>query len=175
VSGISMVMATGEKRNGHTGGTSTAMKDAFPYVGRVLGPEHEKRRIEKPESKTRKQDWRTLVRTGFVSLKVGLVSMVAAAALMLGPALPGTSVDSAAAQPNQFGLVNVGVGDITVSDNVILSNIGIGVAAQVAAQLCNVNVGPVAVLAAQAARTGGGVTVCQIEQDGDASPVVIFR
>ena len=49
----------------------------------------------------------------------------------------------ASAQPNQFqdGLVNVAVGDVT-----ILEDVNIGVAAQVAANICGLKVGPVAVL-----------------------------
>ena len=44
----------------------------------------------------------------------------------------------AAAQPVQDGLINVAVGDVT-----ILEDVNIGVAAQVAAEICGVEVGPV--------------------------------
>jgi hypothetical protein len=55
----------------------------------------------------------------------------------------------------QGGLVNVGIGDVNV-----LNNAHIGIAAQVVAQICGVNVGPVAVLATQVTRSGLPVTVC---------------
>jgi hypothetical protein len=54
------------------------------------------------------------------------------------------------------GLVNVAVGDVNV-----LNNARIGVAAQVAAQVCGLKVGPVAVLARTVDRSGTTTTVCQ--------------
>jgi hypothetical protein len=66
----------------------------------------------------------------------------------------------AAAQPNQQdGLINVAVGDVT-----ILEDVNIGVAAQVAAEICGVNVGPVAVLGRAVDRSGGTRTVCETDQ-----------
>ena len=65
----------------------------------------------------------------------------------------------AAAQPNQDGLVNVAVGDVTIAEDV-----NIGVAAQVAAQICGVKVGPVAVLGVAVDRTGQTRTVCETDQ-----------
>jgi hypothetical protein len=59
-----------------------------------------------------------------------------------------------AAQQQQDGLVNVAVGDITVQD------VNIGVAAQVAAQVCGLKVGPVAVLGTAVDATGLSRTVC---------------
>ena len=64
------------------------------------------------------------------------VAMLSAAFLFAG-----TLVPSASAQ-NQDGLVNVMIGDVN-----ILNDANIGVAANVAANVCGVNVGPVAVLA----------------------------
>ena len=61
----------------------------------------------------------------------------------------------AAAQPEQDGLVNVSVGDVTVP---------IGVAAQIAANACGVKVGPVAVLARAVDRSGATETVCTTDQ-----------
>jgi len=55
----------------------------------------------------------------------------------------------------QDGLVNVMIGDITIED------VNIGVAAQVAANVCGVKVGPVAVLARQVDRSGKTRTVCE--------------
>jgi hypothetical protein len=73
---------------------------------------------------------------------------VAASLLTLGagPAL--------GANQAQDGLVNVAVGDITLQD------INVGVAAQVAANVCGLKVGPVAVLARTADATGATTTVC---------------
>jgi hypothetical protein len=55
----------------------------------------------------------------------------------------------------QNGLVNVNVGDVSVLDNA-----RVGVAAQVAANVCGVKVGPVAVLGAAVDRSGDMATVC---------------
>src|SRR5687768_6441661 len=54
----------------------------------------------------------------------------------------------------QDGLVNVAVGDVT-----ILEDVNIGVAAQVAANICGVKVGPVAVLGQAVDRSGATRTV----------------
>ena len=69
----------------------------------------------------------------------------------------------AANAQQQDGLVNVNVGDITIRDAV-----DIGVAAQVAAQICGLKVGPVAVLATQTDRSGEMRTVCETDQ-GDVT------
>ncbi len=65
----------------------------------------------------------------------------------------------AQARPQQNGLVNVNVGDVT-----ILEDVNIGIAAQVAAQICGVKVGPVAVLGVAVDRSGDMRTVCQSDQ-----------
>jgi hypothetical protein len=84
---------------------------------------------------------------------------VFAGAAVLAAATP------AAAQPNQQdGLVNVNIGDVTVLENV-------GVAAQIAAEVCGVQVGPVAVLARAVDRDGETRTVCQSDQ----GPVTISQ
>jgi len=75
--------------------------------------------------------------------------MVSAALLFAGVMAP-----SASAQ-NQDGLVNVMIGDVN-----ILNDANIGVAANVAANICGVRVGPVAVLAQQVDRSGAQQTVC---------------
>ena len=72
----------------------------------------------------------------------------------------------AAAQPNQDGLVNVAIGDVT-----ILEDANIGVAAQVAANICGVKVGPVAVLGRAVDRSGTTRTVCETDQ----GPVTITQ
>jgi hypothetical protein len=66
------------------------------------------------------------------------------------------------AMAQQDGLVNVEVGDVT-----ILENVAVGVAAQAAANICGVKVGPVAVLATQVDASGGQEVVC----DADAGPL----
>lgn len=66
---------------------------------------------------------------------------------------------NAAEAQDQDGLVNVVVGDIT-----ILEDVNIGVAAQVAANICGVNVGPVAVLGRAVDRSGDSETVCETDQ-----------
>ena len=78
---------------------------------------------------------------------------VFAGAAVLAAATP------AAAQPNQDGLINVAVGDVT-----ILEDVNIGVAAQVAANLCGLKVGPVAVLGTAVDRSGAPATVCTTDQ-----------
>ena len=65
----------------------------------------------------------------------------------------------AAAQPVQDRLINVAVGDVTIAEDVT-----IGVAAQVAANVCGVKVGPVAVLGTAVDRSGDTRTVCESDQ-----------
>ncbi len=82
------------------------------------------------------------------------------AALLLTSALMLVAVPIAAAQTTtQDGLVNVSVGDITITDAV-----DIGVAAQIAANICGVKVGPVAVLGVAVDRSGNSRTVCTTDQ-----------
>jgi hypothetical protein len=84
---------------------------------------------------------------------------VFAGAAVLAAATP------AAAQPNQQdGLVNVAIGDVTILRSV-------GVAAQVVAEVCGVQVGPIAVLARTIDRNGGSATVCTTDQ----GPVTISQ
>ena len=73
--------------------------------------------------------------------------------------LTGVALPAQAATQQQNGLVNVAVGDITITDAV-----DIGVAAQVAAQICGVKVGPVAVLGTAVDRSGASRTVCTTNQ-----------
>jgi len=77
------------------------------------------------------------------------VGIFSAAILFAGIAAP-----TASAQ-DQDGLVNVMIGDIN-----ILNDANIGVAANVAANICGVRVGPVAILATQVDRSGAQQTVC---------------
>jgi hypothetical protein len=84
----------------------------------------------------------TLKRTAFC--------LTATAALVTGVA------GTASAQPVQDGLVNVNVGDVT-----ILEDVNVALAAQVAANICGVNVGPVAVLGRAVDRSGATRTVCE--------------
>jgi hypothetical protein len=80
-----------------------------------------------------------------------IVALLVAGALLLGLAGP-------AAAQRQAGLVNVNIGDITIED------VNVGVAAQIAANVCGVAVGPVAILAEQVVRSGETRTVCQSDQ-----------
>ena len=75
------------------------------------------------------------------------VSLVASAALAVGFAAP-------ASAQTQSGLVNVAIGDITITD------VSVGVAAQIAANVCGINVGPVVLLAQRVDATGTSRTVC---------------
>jgi hypothetical protein len=68
----------------------------------------------------------------------------------------------------QDGLVNVSIGDVT-----ILQNVAVGVAANVAANVCGVKVGPVAVLGQAVDRSGQTQTVCTVERQGNQVPVTI--
>ncbi|MGH3457808.1 hypothetical protein [Aeromicrobium sp.] len=66
----------------------------------------------------------------------------------------------ASAQPViQDGLVNVSVGNVT-----ILKNVNVGVAAQVAAEVCGVDVGPIAVLGNAVDAGDGPATICHSAQ-----------
>ncbi len=85
--------------------------------------------------------------------KKTIVTLFAGAAVMAGTAAP-----AMASTQNQDGLVNVAVGDITISD------VNIGIAAQIAAQICGNKVGPVAVLGVAVDRSGDTRTVCQSAQ-----------
>jgi hypothetical protein len=78
--------------------------------------------------------------------------------LLVGGALAGPA---SAARPIQIqdGLVNVAVGDVEV-----LNDVNVGVAAQVAANLCDVTVKNVAVLATIVDRSGDSDTVCETDQ-----------
>jgi hypothetical protein len=87
------------------------------------------------------------------TLKRSAFCLTATAALVTGVA------GTASAQPLQNGLVNVAVGDVT-----ILEDVNIGVAAQVAAQVCGLKVGPVAVLGTAVDRSGETRTVCESDQ-----------
>ena len=88
-----------------------------------------------------------------------LVSVFASGVVMAGATAPA----HAAEQTQGDGLIQVQVGDVTLNDVV-----DIGVAAQVAANLCGVKVGPVAVLGAAVDRSGGDRTVCTTDQ-GDVT------
>jgi hypothetical protein len=86
------------------------------------------------------------------------------ASAFLGAAVLFTPMSTAWAQTTVGdGLVNVAVGNITIEDAV-----DIGVAAQVAANICGVKVGPVAVLGAAVDKSGKTTTVCETDQ-GDVT------
>ena len=90
-----------------------------------------------------------------------------AIALAMGSAVMFTPMSSASAQTSVGdGLVNVAVGDVNVARNV-----DVAVAAEVAAQVCGLEVGPVNVLGTQVDLGGAPVTVC----DSDQGPVQITQ
>jgi hypothetical protein len=68
-------------------------------------------------------------------------------------------VPAASAHSSQDGLVNVNAGDVTV-----LQDVNVGVGAQLAATLCGIKVGPVAVLGRAVDRSGETKTVCTTSQ-----------
>ena len=77
-----------------------------------------------------------------------------AAAAFAASMLTVGAASAVGANQQQDGLVNVAIGDITVQD------VNVGVAAQIAANVCGLKVGPVALLAQQADRSGATTTVC---------------
>jgi hypothetical protein len=85
-------------------------------------------------------------------IRKAVVSLCVSAVMLVGVAAP-------ASAQNQDGLVNVAIGDISV-----LNDANVGVAAQVAANICGVKVGPVAVLGRAVDRSGDTRTVCETEQ-----------
>ena len=93
-------------------------------------------------------------------IAIGIASLAMAA----GGALVTTG--TADAQTQQNGLVNVSIGDVN-----ILNDANIGVAANVAANICGVKVGPVAVLGQAVDRSGTTRTVCMT----DNGPVTITQ
>ena len=79
--------------------------------------------------------------------------MFAAAAVACTTMAVGVS-PAVAANQSQDGLINVAVGDITIQD------VNVGVAAQIAANVCGVKVGPLAVLGRAVDASGATETAC---------------
>lgn len=77
-------------------------------------------------------------------------------ATLCATSLLGLGVVGTAGAQQQNGLVNVAVDDVN-----ILNNARIGVAAQVAAALCGIKVGPVAVLGTAVDASGDAAFVCE--------------
>jgi hypothetical protein len=88
-----------------------------------------------------------------------IVKSVAAGTVVGGSLLFTAGLGIASAQPLnlQDGLVNVGVGDVT-----ILEDVNVGVGATVAAAICGINVSDVNVLAEQVDTDDGQQTVCDV-------------
>src|SRR3954468_9679093 len=100
-------------------------------------------------------------------MEITMLKALGAAAI--GGVLFITSLTGAAAAPNnttQDGLVNVAAGDVT-----ILQDVNVGVAAQVLANVCGFDVGPIAVLANQADISGVTSTVCSVK----GAPVTVMQ
>ena len=81
-----------------------------------------------------------------------LVASILAGAMSFGTVLPATA---ASPQHRQDGLINVAIGDITITDAV-----DVNVAANIAATICGVDVGPVAILGRAVDLLGRSRTVC---------------
>ena len=94
--------------------------------------------------------------------KKTVATLFAGAVLMAGAAAPAAADNT----NDQDGLVNVFVGDVN-----ILNDARIGLAAQIAANVCGVDVGPVAVLGRAVDRSGATRTVCNTDQ----GPVTISQ
>jgi len=62
--------------------------------------------------------------------------------------------------------VNVQIGNVAV-----LNNLNLGVAAEIVAQICDISVSNIAVLAEQVVRTGGQRTVCM----ANGQPIIISQ
>ena len=95
-----------------------------------------------------------------------MVALVVAGALSLG------LVGPAAAQVNVGdGLVNVQVGDI-----ILLQDVNIGIAALVVATICDVQVGPINVLARSVDRTGvASAPPCDVSDGTNSFPIIITQ
>jgi len=89
--------------------------------------------------------------------KTGAGIALTGSLLLAGGALAGPAV--AAPTTVQDGLVNVAVGDVT-----ILEDVNVGVAAEVAANVCGLEVGPVVVLGEAVDSSGETRTVCTNNQ-----------
>jgi hypothetical protein len=85
--------------------------------------------------------------------KKSIATLFAGTVLAVGIASP-----ASAAPPIQVqdGLINVAIGDVTIAEDV-----NVGVAALIAANICGVDVGPVAVLGRAVDRSGADRTVCR--------------
>ena len=100
-------------------------------------------------------------------MKTVTMAKTAAAGLFFGGSLLVAGAAPAAAPTTvQDGLVNVDVGNITVAKDV-----NAGVAAQVAANVCGVTVGPLDILASEVDNSSTPSTVCTTPQ----GPVTILQ
>ena len=94
-----------------------------------------------------------------------LLATLFASALLIGVA---ASPASAAPQNVQDGLINVAIFDVTVIDgdvivtlDRVINDVNVGVAAQIAANVCGVKVGPIAILGQAVDRSGATRTACE--------------
>jgi hypothetical protein len=93
----------------------------------------------------------------------GIMALLLVGTLSLGLAGP------AAAQVQ----ISDGLGNVTVGDVTILQEVNIGVAALVVATICDVRIGPVAVLGRAVDRSGAPGEVCTV--DDPATPIIITQ
>ncbi|RJU02576.1 hypothetical protein D6T65_00155 [Arthrobacter frigidicola] len=93
-------------------------------------------------------------------------SVLAGGMLLTAGMAPASAAPPIVGPVLQDGLVNVSVGNVT-----ILRNVEVALAALVAANICGVDVGPVAVLGEAVDESGGTETVCT--NRGGRGPVAI--
>ena len=90
-------------------------------------------------------------------LRARLLAVSATAVLTLLGGMAGP----AAAQQEADGLIVVQIGDITTGDILSENTVAIGVAAQIAANVCGVKVGPLAILGTAVDQSGDAMIVCR--------------
>jgi hypothetical protein len=91
------------------------------------------------------------------------------AALLATAALALSAVAGAPAQV-QDGLINVSIRNVLSGNKVVIRDVNVQLAAQIAAQVCGIKVGPLAILATQVDNSGDGKVACRAGRQ-----VVIFR
>ena len=92
--------------------------------------------------------------------KRGLAALLVSGLLAVGvagPAAPAGERRSA----QQDGLINIVIKDVLSDNKIVLKDINVAVAALVAANICGVKVGPIAILAVQVDASGAPSAVCR--------------
>jgi hypothetical protein len=133
------------------------MRDGYPIFGKHWGKPARWKIHRRSENRSRRGPHRCFPYRKEYRMQKTMVKSAAAGTLLGGSLLfTGLGVASAAPVTNiADGLVSVQTGNITVAKDV-----NVDVAAQVAANVCGVNVSDVNVLAEQVDASGAPVTVC---------------